>query len=91
MTNNISSTLLNQNNTIPARKLKSSQNSKFVQAPNYLPKYSVNDELNKQAEIRKFTDQYRFASAKKKKKTKKFLTFLVTLIPLAAGFLLYKE
>lgn len=91
MINNISSTLLKQNNTIPARKLKTSQNSKYVQAPDYLPKYSANDELNKHAEIRKISEQYRYASDKKKKRNKTFFTLIVSLIPVVAGFILYKE
>jgi hypothetical protein len=84
MTNLLNTQISANNNPIGAKKLKNAQNSSgYIEAPQTMYRYSINQELKEKDEFRKQIVQQNYKSYHKKDNTMAKMTFILAAI---AGF-----
>jgi len=93
MTNTINSQNQNIDNILAARKLSKKDQSKraaiYVEAPQYLPKYSITQKMEEQDTFRKAVLDKNYKQNYKKNGFKKFLTVVAAVGATIIGYKFY--
>ena len=89
MSYNINSQMVSNNNVLQpnfaSTNFSAKEISRFVEAPEYLPKFSITQSLNERDEFRKNVIKTNY-QAKERKKISKLLTFALIGVATALGY-----
>lgn len=93
MLNNINTQIPNSDNTIAARKISSSDKRRTIvlEAPQYIPKYSITKKMEEQDAFRRSVLQDSFQREENKNSRKKFFKVLALAIGTVVGIILCKK
>lgn len=93
MNNIINSQMTNTDNIIAAKSIGSAsgKNPGFIEAPQFLPKYSISEKLAEQDTFRKTIIQSNYQAKQRKNSIKKFLTVAGISVITAIGYAICKK
>lgn len=86
MSNLLNSQITNNNNPIPARKLSQEKVSRYIQAPQNVPQYSINEILQEKDEFRRNVSLAQYQQQNRKKSS--FLKICAALTAITAYFII---